>query len=398
MWTLQNNPIAKIESNIKKSTKISLSSLCCFRIIFSLFTIVFSWHRYTWLEDVPDAFFDPPLLSLASLLNAFPPKPFFQSLDLAIGLCSITLLLGLFTQLSTRLLLTMLIIGSTFQYSLGKIDHGDALYLSTLFAMCFQDWGSLLSVDALYKKSHSAHGHKIVSHKTVDLSFLAILIAFGFLTAGLGKALNWIDLDLTTNGFLSWFYDGYFNQGRDRLLAPFVLKINAPLLWEIIDTSAVIFELGALIAILSRRRWYAWLTIACIFHLANCLLLNIDFEMNAIVYLAFIPWAELPIIDTTINRIICQPKQLKWLLAGFTTFGTAAFICRQQLPYTKLPLLETIGIQDKLLVSCGIWTSALFLFLLSFKTYISFSTQPIIQQSLSISPVTASSTANVAKR
>ena len=153
MWTLNSNPIANsvvtAESKIKAATEIDLASLCCFRIVFCLFTIVFSWHRYAWVGTVPDAFFDPPLLSLASLFKSFPPPLFFQSLDVAIGLCTITLLLGLFTPLSTRLLLALLIVGSTFQYSLGKIDHGDALYFCTLFAMCFQDWGATFSVDTL---------------------------------------------------------------------------------------------------------------------------------------------------------------------------------------------------------------------------------------------------------
>ena len=192
------------------------------------------------------------------------------------------------------------------------------------------------------------------------------------MTAGFGKALNWIDLNLTTSGFLSWFYSGYFNHGRDRLLAPLVLKISEPLVWELIDTLAVVFELGALLAILSRQRWYAWLTTACIFHLANCLLLNIDFEMNAIVYLAFVPWAQLPIVKSAFS----QTKRFKWPLARLAAFGTVAFIVRQQLTYTKLPLLEAIGIQDKLIVSCGIWVSALFIFLFSFRVFIIRPAQP----------------------
>ncbi|MGB7485145.1 MAG: hypothetical protein WA901_03075, partial [Phormidesmis sp.] len=75
-------------------------------------------------------------MSIGSLLKAFPPSPFFQAIDIAIGVCTVTLLLGFCTRLSTTLLLGLIVIGSTFQYSLGKIDHGDALYLCALLAMC----------------------------------------------------------------------------------------------------------------------------------------------------------------------------------------------------------------------------------------------------------------------
>ncbi|MGB3574278.1 MAG: hypothetical protein WBA01_19750 [Phormidesmis sp.] len=333
-------------------------------------------------------------MSIGSLLKAFPPSPFFQAIDIAIGVCTVTLLLGFCTRLSTTLLLGLIVIGSTFQYSLGKIDHGDALYLCALLAMCFQDWGALFSVDALLNKSlKKSSGKSPINHqpKTADLSFLGVLIAFGFLTAGFGKALNWVDFDLTTSGFLSWFYDGYFNQGRGRLLAPLVLHINIPLLWELIDVSAVVFELGVLLAILSRTGWYTWLTIACVFHLMNCLLLNIEFEMNAVVYLAFVPWAQMPIVSRIFSGQfsgkLSKPfsdtssKRFKWPLAGLAALGTCAFALRLhvvQTPNVDLFAIESMLFTDKLLTSCGIWSISFFIFLISFKAFTR--AQPAIRQ------------------
>ena len=193
------------------------------------------------------------------------------------------------TRSSTILLLTLLLIGNSFQYSLGKIDHV-ILYPCVLFVMCFQNWGECFSVDSLRKGQHENVGDPL--SKTANLSLLGIFIAFGFFTAGFGKALSWVDFDLSTSGFLSWLYRGYYNFGSDRLLAPLAIQINLPLLWELVDYSAVIFELGFCVAILGRRSWYRWLTMACLFHLMNCLLLNIPFNHNTLAYLAFVPWAR----------------------------------------------------------------------------------------------------------
>jgi len=70
----------------------------------------------------------------------------------------------------------------------------------------------------------------------------ACLIAFGLFTAGLEKAYVWLDGDLGTSGFMSWFVSGYFDLGRNFLLAPQVLKIDSRL-FELADYTAVLFEL-----------------------------------------------------------------------------------------------------------------------------------------------------------
>lgn len=121
IFSIMTSIVASVTLKIRETTQIDLASLCCFRIIFCIFTILFGWHSYLWITTVPDALF---------------------------------------------------------------------------------------SVDSLLK---TAPGFEQERHKgTADSSFLGILIAFGFLTAGWAKAFSWIDFDLTTSGFLSWFYSGYF--------------------------------------------------------------------------------------------------------------------------------------------------------------------------------------------
>lgn len=370
MWTLRSKALDTIELKVNKAMQIDLESLCCFRIVFCLFTVLLNWKSYTWIGSVPDAFFDPPMLSFASLLTEFPSLAFFQTLDILIGVFTFTLFIGFFTRLSTLSLLILIIVGNTFSYSLGKIDHS-VLYLCVLLAMCFQDWGAVLSVDALFQRSRKTIVGK--GEKTVDLTFLAVLITFGFFTAGFGKALNWIDFDLTTSGFLSWFYDGYFNHNRDQLLAPAILKIDIPLLWELVDASAVIFELGFLLAILSRRSWYLWLTIACIFHLMNCLLLNIAFNANAAAYLAFVPWARLPIYRDYFQT---HPSRGVTALSVFGIAMIALWLSPARLTNAGFHLLASIGIANRLIISCGIWAVMLSIFLYSFSAFVNL---PLVQ-------------------
>lgn len=119
--------------------------------------------------------------------------------------------------------------------------------------MIFMDWGRFLSVDSLIRKRKRSLSVDKTQTASTHLSMLGILIAFGFLTAGYGKALNWIDFDLSTSGVLSWLYNSYFTLGRDELLAPYAIQIESRWLWEITDLSGVLFELGFLVALFWRR-------------------------------------------------------------------------------------------------------------------------------------------------
>ncbi|MEM9162207.1 MAG: hypothetical protein AAGC54_03965 [Cyanobacteria bacterium P01_F01_bin.4] len=367
MLILLSNTLSWIETQIRIATRVEARSLSFFRIVFGVFTMLFLWRRYVWLGAVPDAFFNPPLLSITSFFWRFPPAPFFQGIDLLVGICTVTLTIGLMTRASTLGLLVLLLLGNNFQFSLGKIDH-TILYPCVLLVMCFQNWGAFFSVDALRQRLSPSRQ----LDEAANLSLLGLFIAFGFFTAGFGKALNWVDFDLSTNGFLSWLYRGYYNFGSDQLLAPLAIQVNLPILWELVDYSAVIFELGFCVAILGRRSWYLWLTIACLFHLMNCLLLNIPFNDNAIAYLAFIPWARLPVISKL------SSQKLPWVLAGLGSFSIFALVLRissEQVRGIAFYLSESIGFLDGLLLSCGIWVISLLIFLLNFNKYVALSGQ-----------------------
>ena len=355
-----NRIFDSLEFKVAKATQIDTQSICIFRIIFGLFTLFFWWRSYSWLGNVPNTFFSPPVLSIASLFSAFPPSIFFYGLDVCISITVIALTIGVFTRFSTASFFILLVVANSFSYSLGKIDHG-FLYLCIPLVMQFKNWGELYSVDYLLFNRQKKLEDQKNSHPLDNLWLLAVFISFGFFTAGFGKAISWLDFDLSTSGFLSWLYNGYFNLGRDQLLAPFVIDLDWPLLWELLDISAVVFELGFLWAMFSQRSWYIWLTIACSFHLANCLLLNISFTGNSIVYLAFVPWSQMNVLRYLVTHHL--RKILLTVLAVYglflalsaslgSSFGGLAYYFAQ---VAQLP-------EAKLIIGCVLWGCCLCIF------------------------------------
>ena len=264
--------------------RIDGNSLGFYRILFCAWFAIFRPYSYSWIADVPQAFYNPPMLSFASLFDRFPSDYFFQFLDATISISLVLVAVGFLTRISTCTLLLAQVVGNNFQYSFGKIDH--AVFVQcVLFVMLLVNWGQSLSIDQLLFKRRQQN--------TSSIWLLAVLLAFGFFSAGFGKALVWLDFDPETNGFLAWFYSSYYNMNKQALLAPFAMKLRPLWIWEFADITAVLFELGFVIAISRRRVLTLWLLIACVFHLMNCLILNINFSHYAICYLAFVPWSLL---------------------------------------------------------------------------------------------------------
>jgi hypothetical protein len=273
-----------LADRLRHASRIDLRSLSIYRIIFGSMLLFVFLPQFSWIGDLPPTLFKPPLFSIANLFSGFPPKVFFQVIDGLILLSLIGLTMGFFTRMCTFILLVALILGFSFQYSLGKIDH-PILFISVLFLMLFNNWGAWYSADRWLGRTTNEKEH-------TDLSLLAVIAAFGFFTAGYSKALNWIDFDLTTSGVLSWVETFYYTQGLDKLLIPWAIDFREPIFWELLDATAVIFELGFLFAIFHRNTLYLWLGMWCLFHFINSFLLFLPFEINWLVVTAFISWNE----------------------------------------------------------------------------------------------------------
>lgn len=345
--------IASIWGRIKDHASIDEADTAALRVIFGVYLLfVGGLPSYSWLANVPDAFYNPPALSLPALFSSFPDGRLLTFVDVLLPL----LILGVTAGIKARWcgiaagLLCFTFNG--FSYSFGKIDHGFATILALLL-FSFSNWGVRFALVPDRRVSLEAH--------RASIALLAICLAFGMVSAGFDKARQWIDFDLGTSGFLFWFNGGFFTLQRDELLAPMVLKMN-PKLFELADYAAVCFELsGFLFLLLGRIPWRIWLVASCAFHLANILILNIAFDAQFLAYAGFI----LPLESMrrfVASRFSTLPlKTILLVLAG----GAVLIRLWERLSGKEsgvfFGVLDSGGTLASLYFSCGLWLAALVL-------------------------------------
>src|SRR5260221_2494718 len=258
-------------------------SLGLFRIFWGMYILLFFTPYSAFVGQFPEVFNTPPVLTFASFFAGFPPYWLMLAGDLVRIWLVVLITIGIKTRFCTIVLCLLTFISNNFVYSFGKIDH-DALVWAVSLCLAFTDWGV----------PYALVPDRRVNPKvaTRALATAGVLIAFGFFTAGFEKALHWINFDLSTGGFLGWFYGGDLILDRKLLLAPLVFRVP-PQLFKILDYAAVAFELSPFFFLLAgRTAWRAWLLVAICFHLANALLLNIPFYGQVLVYLPFVAFAR----------------------------------------------------------------------------------------------------------
>lgn len=275
--------IEKIVKRIQRSTCLPVWHASIFRIFFGFFLLLFDTPYFGWMGDVPNSFFNPPLLSVSRLFPGFPSDEILFALDILVVPLAVFITVGIRPRISGFAFVFIYLVGSSFEYSFGKIEHA-IMPIAALLCFSFSNWGT---------KNALVPDRRWPFH-SLSSAVLAVLISFGMFTAGFEKLLYWVDFDLSTNGFLSWFYSGYFNLGGQYLLADLVFRLPRWLL-ELMDYSAVVLELSPFLCLLSGARfWKSWLLVACMFHLATTCLLNITFMVHIPVYSVFFLY---PLLD-----------------------------------------------------------------------------------------------------
>jgi hypothetical protein len=227
------------------------------------------------------------------------------------SLCCI--IVGYHTLAATAALLVARVIGDSFLYSFGYLGHDGFMY-AILLCMLIADWGRHFSLDSLRRQKKPPSDPAAMSRGvTRGLALLAVLLSFGFLAAGLPKALNWLNFDLSKSGILMWYYSGRYSTGRTYLLAGWVPG-TPRLLLKMGDWAAPLLECCGFIALLwSRRTWLLWLLAITLFQLINVFVLNIEFASWAITYLVFV---DLSSVAHRVNR-----RRLRQILVGSLVVG-----------------------------------------------------------------------------
>lgn len=261
-------------ARIVAASQLSDTTLRACRILLPGLYLLFYLPSYNWIADMPDAWFNPAPLSSAVFFSSFPDLWLLQLAQTFLVLCAALLMAGVKPRLTGLLFCALHLFITSFEYSAGKIDHVAHLLLLCFFSFSLGNWG----------EQKNGRFNLPIPCGTL----LALLLSFGMFTAGFEKAIRWVDFNSNTSGFLSWYFSGYYNLGRDQLLAPFITVIPKIGL-ELMDYSAVILELSPLACLLlGRRYWIAWCAIACSFHAGTTLFLNISFPYQLFGYVPFI--------------------------------------------------------------------------------------------------------------
>ena len=277
----------RIDNWIFHGFTLSPESLALYRICFAAYSLLFGIPSFVWIDANPDVFYDPPP-SLAALFSGFPSYAILQAFSTFVCLLFILLLFGYKTRMVSVLLTLTLIVANSFTYSFGKIDH-DIIPVVTPSVMSFSGWGACLSLDALQKRVH----RDPAPSRNWPVALMALIVTFGFLSAGLPKALKWIDFDVSTHGVRSWVIAAFFTEARQDFLVPVFVRISDPYFWELLDIVAVAFELGFLVVLPFPKLFRLYIGLAVLFHFNNHLMLNIPFAEYMIVYLLFLNWEPL---------------------------------------------------------------------------------------------------------
>ena len=233
------------------------------------------------------------------------PEPwFFEALDLISVVLLVCVFFGFKTRWTSLAFGVLMLIGCSFLYSFGKIDHGDLLVILTPVFLAFSGWGNNYSIDA-----------RTSSNRTVTswpVSGLSLVIGFAMFTAGFQKLMGgWLDPSFHAIKYHS--YKVYLNDWEGLLTKPFLSLMN-DFTWEALDYFIILFELGFLVAVFHRKAFHWWIKLAILFHVMVFLTMDVVFYRNVIIYLLFVDW-------TYITRLIGLEKVIERASQYFSIYA-----------------------------------------------------------------------------
>jgi hypothetical protein len=318
---MTGNFIRSLDRWIFESYPARPADLAAYRILLALFLLFTRVPVAPWLAATPRAFFQPPL-SLAAMFTEFPSESRLTLLNVVLALFICLLLIGWYTRIASVAVSVLLIVMNSWAYSLGKINHDILLTLSPL-VLAFSGWGNAWSLDAV----------NALCKKAVDipegswcLTLLALLIGICMFTAGWAKAsTGWLDPTVhATYGHLVY---NVHATGRETWAAGVFLGwtgSDSGWLWKMADWSAVLLELGFVLAVFHRQVFYFFLACAAVFHFAIWLLFDIGFGANLVCYAAFIPYAAvIPFLKARAAQIVSRKTVVPQRVLAVGTLAAA---------------------------------------------------------------------------
>jgi hypothetical protein len=185
------------------------------------------------------------------------------------------------------LLVILQIVGQSFAFSFGKIDH-NILFIILPLLLVFSGWEKYPG----QARAEETSDEQKVHAGNFSIFIVALFLGFAMFTAGVQKVIGgWLTVsESATRGH---FLINYYTFNRQALLANFFLNIEYTLLWKLIDILVVILEVGFFFAVFKSNWFRFFVGLAIVFHVCTFLIFNISFTSHFPIYLLFIPWTNI---------------------------------------------------------------------------------------------------------
>ena len=267
-------------------------SLAVARMVFALFLgFVVDLPELTFIAELPADLWTPPPGPM-QLVTSPPSSWLMLGLIAAIEALNVLVAVGWRTRATSLALAGTLALAYGLSFGTGKVNHNLLLWMTPLFLS--GQWGRAWSVDALV-------GRERPTVDPLPIACFALVVGFCMFSAGLAKLVGgW--LDPHTPATYGHLIQNFYVAERTDWLAPAVLAIRSPLLWEALDWLTCLWEIGFLFAVLSPLWLRGFMAIAVLFHCSVWLIFNIDFSANLVAYAVFVPWIESQATEPTIDR------------------------------------------------------------------------------------------------
>lgn len=249
------------------------------RWVIGVLLLAFLMPSYQSAAQLPEGLLRPMFATLPWLSGHIVGQPVLLAAELVQIFALAAVTVGLRARWAGVLFASSAWFGFSYSYAFGKVAH-DIYPFIVVLVMGFGNWGTAL---ALWPDPPVS-----LRRARRPQVLLALGLALAMVSAGLPKALHWLDFDLGTSGFLAWLLSSIYDLDRGGSCWWFMHL--PPLVHELADISTVLMEmLGIVVLLLGRRAFLLWLAALAFFHAATAVALGIGFFTNALAYLVFLP-------------------------------------------------------------------------------------------------------------
>lgn len=301
-----NTHRSAVDRWIFEEYRLSDRSLAISRIIIA-FCLFGSSPRYLWVGAVPESFYAPPL-GLAMFLSHQPPSWVMWGITAAMKILTVAFLVGWRTRHVGVALALLILVGNSFAYAFGKIDH-DILLVTTIVVLSFAGTNRHYAFDASHR---SAAGEP----PRWPLALHALIVSLAMLSAALPKiASGWLDPSTqSTKGHMVF---NLHASERHTILGQFMTDHGPDWLWECLDWSTIGLECALLPAMFSLKAIRVVCALAVLFHAGVYFSMDILFSANLLAYGVFVEWDRALKVGA-VSRLLARREQAVKILRVWT--------------------------------------------------------------------------------